>query len=393
LSRSSKSWQWVQLAALAFVHFYVDLFAGMIPALLPKIREEFILSLARAGWLLAVMKIASNGMQIATGPMRARQNRMLFLPLGLILGSAGCLMYWAPRTGTTEFWLYLMIIVSGCGIAVVHPEGLRATHALDRISGSVSTAFFLMGGFLGYAAGGLVGTILVKRWGLEGLWGLIPPALLGAGVLYCLRIRLAVEEHKEENAATLTSESESISIWPIFFMAIPAAISAEAIMWMVPARLKELGFELTMGGFSGMLFVLGGVAGNVTLALLAAKRNKLLFSAVSYLLGIPLLLIYVNMVDSRQAPWVLMASGLFLIAPYALLVTIARYSRGFNLGGRMALMVGGTWGTAGLAVPLMSKMAEYMTVQTVLNWVWTGFAISGMVGIWILIKQRGKKPC
>jgi len=386
LNRTSKSFPWVQLAALTLVHFYVDMFAGMIPALLPRIREEFFLSLAQAGWLLAVLKIASNAIQVATGHLRARQSSLLFLPLGLFLGSAGCLLAWTPRTGTVEFWLFPLLMVSGCGIALVHPEGLRAIHTLDQISSSISTAFFLMGGFLGYAAGGWVGTLLVSHWGLVGLTCLIPPTLLTAGLLYFLRIRLAVDEHP--NHKNLTPDSNSISFWLILLMALPAAISTEAIMWMVPARLNELGFALTLGGLSNMFFMIGSILGNLALAYLAAQKNKLLFSTIAFLLGIPLLLIYLGIMKSSLAPWILAAAGFFLIAPYTLLVTMARSARGFNLGGRMALMVGGTWGAAGLAVPLLGKIAELLTLQTVLNWLWTGYLISAMVGFWIKITSR-----
>ena len=358
----------------------------MIPALLPRIREEFFLSLAQAGWLLAVLKIASNAMQVATGHLRARQSSLLFLPLGLFLGSAGCLLAWTPRTGTVEFWLFPLLMVSGCGIALVHPEGLRAIHTLDQISSSISTAFFLMGGFLGYAAGGWVGTLLVSHWGLVGLTCLIPPTLLTVGLLYFLRIRLAVDEHP--NHKNLTPDSNLISFWLILLMALPAAISTEAIMWMVPARLNELGFALTLGGLSNMFFMIGSILGNLALAYLAAKKNKLLFSTIAFLLGIPLLLIYLGIMKSSLAPWILAAAGFFLIAPYTLLVTMARSARGFNLGGRMALMVGGTWGAAGLAVPLLGKIAELLTLQTVLNWLWTGYLISAMVGFWIKITSR-----
>ena len=71
INRATDVFQWSQLLALMFVHLLVDLFAGMLPALLPVIRKEFDLSLSRAVVLLTLFGLVANGIQIVTGPFRS----------------------------------------------------------------------------------------------------------------------------------------------------------------------------------------------------------------------------------------------------------------------------------------------------------------------------------
>ncbi|MCP4712374.1 MAG: MFS transporter, partial [Planctomycetes bacterium] len=212
---TSKKRQWTQLIILTYVHFVVDVFAGMLPALLPQIREDYGLSRTRVIILLTVMNLVCNGTQIATGNLRAKKRSMLFLPVGLLLSAVMCLMALAPHDGSAEYWFYIMAVVSGIGIAIVHPEGLRAVHGLDEIPGSICTAVFMMGGFFGFAVGEWVSTELVMWRGgsLEGLYYLIPAALFGFVVLWMIKVRLSLEEDHENGS--VQEISERLPFWLI----------------------------------------------------------------------------------------------------------------------------------------------------------------------------------
>src|SRR5512138_2797316 len=74
--------QWTQLVVLSGIHFLVDMFGNMLPAILPVIRGEFTITLSTCGLILAAMSLASNGMQILTGRMRPDKTAPLFLHVG-----------------------------------------------------------------------------------------------------------------------------------------------------------------------------------------------------------------------------------------------------------------------------------------------------------------------
>ena len=152
----------MQLLALASVHFVVDLFSGMPPAILPAIREEFTLSLSRGGFVMVALYLTCNGVQVLTGHVRAGKRRPLLLHLGLLLSAGVCLVGILPKGAGAYPSMLLLAVVSGIGIALVHPEGLRGVHRLKRIPPAVSTAVFMAGGFLGYASGGAVSAFLLR---------------------------------------------------------------------------------------------------------------------------------------------------------------------------------------------------------------------------------------
>jgi FSR family fosmidomycin resistance protein-like MFS transporter len=149
LNKKIVTFHWMQLLVLSSVHFLVDMFGGMLPAILPAIRTEFGLSLSLAGILLVVLHITANGIQTLTGHTRADKRVPMFLHLGLILAAGICLLGLLPRSGGAFAAMLVLVAVSGFGIAIVHPESLRAVHRLRRISPAVSTAVFIAGGFLG----------------------------------------------------------------------------------------------------------------------------------------------------------------------------------------------------------------------------------------------------
>ena len=160
------------MSVLAGVHFLIDMFAGMLPAILPAIRAEFGISLSLGGLILVALRMTSNGFQPLIGHIRDRKRRPLLIYIGLILSIFVCLLGIVPRQGNTFLWLLLLSGVSGIGIAMVHPESLRAVHRLKRIRPAVSTAVFMAGGFFGFAGGSAISTFLVSRFGMSGLYTL-----------------------------------------------------------------------------------------------------------------------------------------------------------------------------------------------------------------------------
>ena len=131
------------MLALTAVHFFFDMLGGMVPAILPVIRAEFALTLKSGLFILACLYITANGVQILTGHMRCEKTKPLFLQLGLILATCICLLAVLPRTTAVFPLLILVTLVSGTGIAIAHPEGLRAVHALGRLPATQNCTVFV----------------------------------------------------------------------------------------------------------------------------------------------------------------------------------------------------------------------------------------------------------
>jgi FSR family fosmidomycin resistance protein-like MFS transporter len=375
----------MQLLVLSAVHFFIDMFAGMLPPLLPAIREEFALSLSLGGLLVIALNMTSNGIQVLTGHTRARKRVPLFLHIGLILGAGICLLGLLPRTGYVFVPLFALALVSGCGVAVVHPEALRAVHHLRRIPSAVSTAVFMAGGFLGYASSGAVSTVLVSRFGLRGLYPLVLCPAVGVLLVIFLRIRLEIEPTLGNANKRLVSDKR-LPFWFIFAMAMPAAVSTIILASLLPTVLNELGFGLTFGGFSATMFGLGGAVGCFVWAALAHKKGELRCSIIALFLTVPFLVIYLIFIDKAAAIWMVFGAGFCSISAYTLMITLARHTSGPNLGRRMGFMVGGTWALANIVFLALLPVIEHLGADFVLKFTPAGFVLSAFCGLFIKLK-------
>jgi hypothetical protein len=306
-----------------------------------------------------------------------------------------CLLSALPRSGVGISLVVLLGIISGVGIAVAHPEGLRAIDSLTRIPPAISTAVFMTGGFFGFAGGGVISTHLVDRFGLEGLYPLlICPFVCVLMVLYS-KVRLSTghqESDGQVNCATapagLPPRKRGLPFWQLMVMAVPAAVSTTVVLSLLPTNLAELGFKLTFGGFSTTMFGLGSTAGPFVWAAIAQKKGELPCAILAFLLAAPLLAVYLLMINSATAVWILFGLGFCSMSAYILMITIARHASGLNLGRRMGLVVGGTWGLANLILMALVPLAGHYGTDSILKFMPLGYLFSGAFGLYIILTGR-----
>jgi len=377
--------QWMQLAVLSGVHFLVDMFGNVLPAILPVICKDFQITLALGGFVLASLPLASNGVQILTGHLRPDKTQPLFLHLGVVLSASICLMALAPRSMAGIALVVGLGIISGSGVAIAHPEGLRAIHTLDRISPALSTAVFMTSGFLGFASGGAISACLVAWYGLKGLYPLIPCLVAGIVAISLSKVRLAVEhEAVNTNGRTTHSSAHVLPFWKVLFIGLPAAVSTTVILQLTPTYLHELGFDLTFGGFSTAMFGWGSTVGPFVWTAIAHRKGDLRSSIWAFLLSTPFIVLYLVFSERAAAAWLLFGVGFSSMSAYILTIALARESRGSNLGQRMAFIVGGTWGIATIAFMILVPVADWVGTGLVLKLTPAGYVLSGLFAFCVL---------
>ena len=380
--------QSAQLLAAAAVHFIVDIYFGMMNTILPAIQTRFLLSLTMGGVLLATFNVTCNAVQLLAGHTRADKEKPLLMYVGLSLTAVICLIAFVPGT-TKSFWILMILaLISGTGIAITHPEGLRAVHRLNRIPSATGTAVFMASGIGGFAAGGVVSSFLVKKFGLAGLSFLFIPPVIGILLIYLLKIRLAVEPLESVHQRDAEHNGQkALAFGPVMIMATLAAVSTSAIVWVLPQRLNKLGFELTFGSFAVMTFMLASCAGAFFWAWLANRKGELRCAIFALFLGIGFLSVYVFWIEQSKALWILFAGGFCCFGVYPLMVSIARTAVGMNLGMRMAMMVGGTWIIASLSLVVFAWIGERAGLFIIHLLAPVGYLLSAIMGIFILRKR------
>jgi MFS family permease len=284
--------------------------------------------------------------------------------------------------------MVFLAVVSGFGIALVHPEGLRGVHRLKRIPPAVSTAVFMAGGFLGYASGGAVSALLVSRFGFQGLYPLIICSVISIAMVILLKVRLAVEPTTPKESGTQAASAGRLPFWFIFIMAMPAAVSTTILAVLLPTALNELGFELTFGGYSTTMFGLGGAVGSFAWAYIARKKGELSCTIAALFLTLPFLLAYLVLIEYRAAIWILLGTGFCTVSAYTLMITLSRHATGPTLGRRMGVMVGGTWALAYVFFMALLPIAERFGSDVVLKLSPLGYLCSGVLAILVMLKMR-----
>jgi MFS transporter, FSR family, fosmidomycin resistance protein len=376
--------QWMQLLVLSGTHFLVDMFGNTLPSILPVIREEFSLTLAMGTLVIASLGLASNAFQILTGHLRARQTRPFFLYVGMLLAAAVCLMALAPKSALGVVLLLVFGTISGFGIAVAHPEGLRAVHTLRRIPASWSTAIFMTTGFFGSACGAVVAARLVHGYGLKGLYPLMVCPSLGLLAVGLSRVRLAVERNAPAREETAANGSSTLPFREVMLVGLPAALSTTAVQWMTPTYLHELGFALTSGGFAAAMFGWGGAVGPFLWAAIAGRMGDLPACAWSFLLSVVFALSYFVLATHPAAVWLLFGAGFCSMSGYILTVTLARSAGGLCLGHRMSLIVGGTWGIAFVVLLGLMAIADRVGMGLLLKLTPLGYLASALYAFYVL---------
>jgi MFS family permease len=208
------------------------------------------------------------------------------------------------------------------------------------------------------------------------------------------RIRLAVERDETDRQARHSQQTKRlpVSFWAVMAIATLAACSVQVLMWIVPQHISHIGADLTRGGKDVSLFSLAGGLGGVLLAPYAARRGEL--PTVTFMLaaGIPFILAYVILPHYLASVLLLAVGGFFCFGAYPIMVSIARHSKGPNLGRRMGLIVGGIWLGACLLPMLLGPVAERLGTGFVIFLTPIGFTLALALSVRTAIKCSKKNP-
>ncbi len=377
--------QRAQLAVLALTHFQADMFGNFLPPILPVLRERFSLSLVAVTVVMVVFYFVHNGIQVIIGHTRVNKEKPFLLQVGLVLSSMICLLTFLQGWPLVYPLLLLLVMVSGSGIGMTHNEGLRSVHALDRLSPSVSTSIFMTGGYLGAAIGQVLAAFLVDKFDLKGLLILMPLPVIVVSLVYAAKVRLAVDGGEEDEKKWRGVKNERYLFWYVAVMTVPASIGTFIIFWFVPTRLNEMGFALTFGGLSTMVFSFASTAGSFLWGIVAHKVRQMYCAIIALLIGVPVSFLYLYWMHSRWAVILLGIAGFCSTGAYVMFVTMARSAHGLKIGQRIGIMVGGTWAVAGVFV---LAGVEFIKLGTLLYLAPVFYLISAGIGVYILRKAK-----
>ncbi len=354
--------------ALTLVHFMGDFYSSFIAPLLPAFVDKLSLSMAQVGIAMGIMRFLAFIVQPSIGYVADRYPTRSFALGGLLLT-----VLFIPLSGLSPSFLVLTLLLAfgSVGSSIFHPSvtGMVPVYA-GRNSG-FSMSIFNAGGTFAFSVGPLFITWFVAQHGLSAM-----PAtmLIGLGALiYLYRVIPTPEDQELKTSGFINSLKDTLGeVWKAVFLIwcvmVLRAVVGQSFMTFMPVLLAQKGYPLIAVGGVTSLFVVAGTLSGLTAGYLA---DKIGFKPIFYLthgLMTPALLLFLNLSGNWIYPGAFTA-GLFVLATLPIGVVMAQELAPRGRSMVASLMMGFAYGLGGIVSPVIGKLSDLFSIQTVLLYV------------------------
>ncbi len=373
------------LALLCLGHMVTDLNTSALPALLPFLKETLGLSYAMAGTIILFSNMTSSVIQPAFGYLADRQSLRWFLPLGCFCAALGiALLGWARSYGE----ILLLVIFSGLGVAIYHPEGWRLANFYAGEKKATGMSIFGVGGNLGFAFGPLLAVYLVKRLGLPGSFYFIIPGTVMAGIFIFSKIWKVpnIPSSRSTSPSAAGSFSFRKVIYPLSLllgMVIFRSWTHIGLMTFIPFYyINYMKGDPLQAGNLLFGFLGAGTLGTLVGGPLADHYGHKRIILLSLGLTSPLLVLFLLSSGSWAFIFFILA-GFIMIFSFSVSMVMGQYFLPKHLGTVSGLIVGLAIGTGGIGATVLGLFADRWGVPATL-WLiafipWGAFLLAALI--------------
>jgi FSR family fosmidomycin resistance protein-like MFS transporter len=326
------------MALLSSGHFATDFSNGVLPALLPFLKDRFSLSYTAVGAVILASQASSSLIQPVFGLWSDRRGAMWLLPAGVALAGVGI----ALAADAPSFWLVLLLVlISGVGSAAYHPEGSKFAGFVSGRRRASGMAWFSIGGNLGFAVGPIATTAVVAAFDLRGglilaVPGLLVATALVAGAPY---LRLGV-------------------------------IALRSVAWFglvtfVPLWEVSLGHSKSHGNHLLALMLFAGGVGTLALGPLADRFGRRPVLLASVIATGPLVLLFV-LVGGVPGAIALALIGVCVVGTFGVTMVMGQEYMPRHIGTASGLVIGLSVGLGGVAAVALGRLADMTSLRTAL---------------------------
>lgn len=353
------------IALVSLAHVVDDTYQGIVPALLPFFVAERQYSYAAISGITLAATVLSSVAQPLFGIWTDRRSRRWMIGGGISLAATGVVLAgYMPNYPLT----WIVIALSGLGIAAFHPEGARAARQAAGRS-NTGMSIFALGGNAGYALGTVIATPVLLATGLSGTGLLILPAVVMVAIL-ARYLRPALDRPAEpgRRAALPTGRDD----WPKFLTLTGVVIIRSILFFGVTSFLAlyfidRLGASHAVGGAALTVFLVAGAGGTLLGGWMGDRFNPLVPIRVGFLLAIPAL---AGVVAAGSIPLALVAvalAGVSSYLPFSVFVLLGQDYLPNRIGTASGVTVGLAVSVGGLANPLLGWLADATSLRLALS--------------------------
>ena len=353
--------------ALWLVHFTGDLYASFVSPLLPVFADVFALSMTQVGLLAGINRFLMFIVQPIAGYFADHYRTRLFILGGPILS-----LIFIPLVGVAPSFLVLILFVGlgSIGQSMFHPPvaGMISSYAGRHFSFCMS--IFNMGGTLAFGVGPILITLLVRAYGIQGT---LLSMLIGIPLIVAL-FKLVPRPEGEGLASHgfIGSLKEALgeawkAIAMLWGVMVLRAFVSQAFITFFPILYAREGYSLISIGVVTSLFTLAGAFSGLAAGSLADRLRYRPIFILSHLLTAPALLLSLYLREAWIYPCSFL-SGFFSMATLPLGVALGQQLAPKGRSMVSSLMMGLALGIGGVMSPIIGRLADLYSLQTVLAW-------------------------
>jgi MFS transporter, FSR family, fosmidomycin resistance protein len=255
-------------------HFTVDHFSGLLPVMIPHLRDKFGLGLAATGLIVTLVTASASLSQPFFGLF---VDRFGTRTLGWI-AVAWMACFFVLIGLAPSYPLVLIVgVLAGLGSGAFHPLGVVNVPVVsDPRRMNTALSLHTVGGTAGYALGPLVGAALFSLFGLRGPILLLPLAI-GVAIWLWRGLGSIEERRRARTARIAAGETRALQLRPL--LAVLGIVMLRSWCFMVvvnflPLLYISLGYSAAF--YSPLLFVvlISGSIGTVLGGLFADRFNR-----------------------------------------------------------------------------------------------------------------------
>lgn len=359
----------LQLAILAFHHFWVDFYMNFVPPLLYLLGKERGLTLSQQGMLMLVLSMFSATLQPLLGLWADSRGRGWHLALtGAIIASAMTAVVWVPGFAG----MMLAVALAGMANALFHPLGsVVTTHVAAYNKGSVLSAY-ITAGSLGYALTPVVAVPVALHYGLTSTaWLALPGVLVSLLLAFTGVARVEINPGGTDSGAALLKQEWRHLPWrPLLLLNlvvslrswIQMAFNSFAVQLMV-----EKGYRGEVAGLALTWFLVAGTFGTLMAGRWADRWGARRVFSVS--LGLAVILLGLTVLSRGWLLWLnLGLLGAALSASFPLTIVMAQELLPSYAGMASGMMQGLGFGLGSIGLYFTGHQAEQYGLEMALAW-------------------------
>lgn len=352
-------------ALLILVHMTNDAFSSMLAALLPSLQVRFGLSETVLATLVATLSFSSSVTQPLFGALADAVGRRVVGAVGVITSSGLLsLMAIAPSVWV----LYLLLAFGGLGSAAFHPSGtgLARDAARGQRGGTgLAVGIFSAGGTVGMAIGPLaIGVLVMNDWLSFSPWMMLPGLVLGGAMLV-----MAPRQPPMRRGAGGRMFDPALLRGPVGALALAGILRGIAfvtVMNALPLLLvgaRGVAPDAPVAFWSLTVFSLSAGLGGILAGAAEPRIGRVRLITGSMLAGVPVLASLLVLPPGAPIFYLMIVAGGVLVnAPLPLMIVSAQDLAPHAVGTASGLMMGFTWGTAGVLYVGIGALQEWIGI-------------------------------